>query len=81
MMYYNIKNQNIYYSLPDCAYTASGNLVQNLTYADIEVKASCGYYTIRNDSPIQPENAIENIDARIVNIDKPYVDIIRTWIF
>lgn len=80
MMYYNIKNQSISSYLPNNCYNSSGCLVQNLQYADIETKADCGYYTIRSDNPLQPDNTTEDINARVVIIDKPYVDIIRTWI-
>ncbi|NDG32694.1 hypothetical protein EB118_21795 [bacterium] len=35
---------------------------------------------MRNDSPTQPENTFENVATRVVSIDKPYVDVTRTWI-
>jgi hypothetical protein len=47
---------------------------------DISILAEGGYYTVRSDSPPQPDNTVENISQRVVDLDKPYVDIIRTWI-
>jgi hypothetical protein len=79
-MYYNTKNQQIYHSLPNNAYNSNKALVQNLPLASIQTIADCGYYTIRSDSPTQPDNTIEDISSRVVNIDTPYIDIIRTWI-
>ena len=78
-MYYNIKNQSISSYLPNHAYNNNNILIQKLQYADIETKADCGYYIIRSDNPPQLDNTIENINARVVIIDKPYVDITRTW--
>lgn len=79
-MYYNINKHIIYTNLPNNAYNNNKSLIQNLELTDIHTKADCGYYTIRNDSPSQPPQTIEDISARIVSLDKPYVDIIRTWI-
>ena len=79
-MYYNIKNNIEYYTLPTNAYNNDKCLVQNLPLADAITKADCGYYTIRNDSPVQPPNTIEDVQNRVITLDKPYIDIVRQWI-
>jgi hypothetical protein len=78
-MYYNIHNQNFLNSTPSNITLANGTLVTG-PITDINILADAGYLSVRNDGPNQPENTVENVAARIVNIDKPYVDIIRTWL-
>jgi hypothetical protein len=79
-MYYDAKTKNIINTLPVNAYDNNQTLVQNLPFASLEMKASCGYYTINEDFPQQPENSFENIEARIVSFNGSYVNIIRKWI-
>jgi hypothetical protein len=78
-MYYNINNQQIVNSVPSTITLNNGTIVagENL---DIDILADGGYYTVRSDTPSQPESTVENIAQRVVNLDKPYVDIVRTWI-
>lgn len=78
-MYYNIHNQQITSSYPTRLTLSNGTLITGESF-DMNVLADVGYYTVRNDDPIQPENTIEDVIARVVNLDKPYVDIQRTWI-
>ena len=78
-MYYNIHNQEITNAYPNIITLNNGTIVTGENF-DINVLADVGYYTVRNDGPNQPENTIEDISQRIVNLDKPYVDITRIWI-
>lgn len=78
MTLYNTTNNSIYDNSPDSIVLSNGVLVTG-PISDIELLADAGYYTIRNDGPPQPENTTEDISARVINIDKPYVDITRTW--
>lgn len=78
-MYYNIHNQEFTNSHPTTLTLSNGTVITGETFA-VAILADAGYYTVRNDTPQQPENTIEDVGARVVNLDKPYVDIIRTWI-
>jgi hypothetical protein len=78
-MYYNINNQQITNSYPSSLTLSNGTAITGETF-DTNILIDAGYYIIRNDSPTQPENTIEDISARIINLDKPYVDIVRTWV-
>jgi hypothetical protein len=77
-MYYNIHNQTIINYMPSSVTLDNGTVItgENL---DSSILAEGGFYTVRTDVPTQPENTIENVSQRVVNIDKPYVDINRTW--
>jgi hypothetical protein len=78
-MYYNINNQQLVNNGPTSITLDNGTIItgENL---DNSVLAEGGYYSVRSDSPSQPENTVENVSQRVVNIDKPYVDITRVWI-
>lgn len=78
-MYYNIHNQEITNSHPTTLTLSNNTVITGETF-DVGVLADAGYYTVRNDGPPQIENTLEDIAARIVNLDKPYADIIRTWV-
>lgn len=78
-MYYNINNQEIINYYPNSLTLSNGTIITGNNF-DINILAYAGYYTVRNDGPVQPENTTEDVSARVVNLDKPYVDIIRTWI-
>lgn len=78
-MYYNINDQSIVNNYPTSLTMSNGAIITGTNF-DIDILADVGYYTIRNDNPTQPENSVEDLSARIINLDKPYVDIIRTWI-
>jgi|688.fasta_scaffold00642_45 hypothetical protein len=78
-MYYNINNQQLVDSLPTSITLDNGTIItgENL---DNSILAEGGYYFVRSDNPPQPENTVEDVSQRVVNINKPYVDITRTWI-
>lgn len=78
-MYYNIHNQQIVNSHPSTLTLSNGTVITGESF-DVVVLADAGYYTVRNDTPQQPENTTEDVGARVVNLDKPYADIVRTWI-
>ena len=78
-MYYNIHNQEITNSAPSTLTLSNGTVITGENF-DNNILANAGYYSVRSDTPSQPNNTVENIAARIVNIDSQYVDIIRTWI-
>jgi hypothetical protein len=78
-MYYNIQTQEIVNSYPSTLKLSNGTVISGENF-DTNILASAGYYTIRNDLPIQPSNSIENITERVINFDGPYVDITRIWI-
>lgn len=79
-MFYNIRNNTILNVVPLNGYFDDGTLVQGLDTMDHSTQKLCGILPILSDSPEQPANTIENIDARQVVIHKNGVDIIRTWI-
>lgn len=78
-MYYNINNQQLISNAPTSITLDNGTIItgENL---DNNVLAEGGYYSVRSDSPSQPDNTVEDVSQRVVNIDKPYVDITRVWI-
>ncbi len=78
-MYYNIYNQTFINNAPDKIVLTNGTVITGFNLS-LDILAEAGYYLVRNDSPPQPDNTVENISQRIVNLDKPYVDITRTWI-
>lgn len=78
-MLYDIKNETLLASAPSTLVLDNGTLITG-SISDIQVLANAGYYTVRNDSPTQPENTIEDVSLRTVSLDKPYVDVTRVWI-
>lgn len=78
-MYYNINNQQLINSHPNPLVLDNGTVISG-DNLDANVLAGAGYLTVRNDGPEQPENTIEDISKRVINIDGNYVDIIRTWV-
>lgn len=78
-MYYNINNQTIVDSYPKTLTLSNGTIITGENF-DTNVLTNAGLFTVRNDSPPQPENTTEDISQRVINIDGNYVDIIRTWI-
>lgn len=81
-MYYDNKNQIIINQLPKNSIGPNGQLYINFNQAnDINLWADHGYFSIRNDSPDEPsETHEEDVSKRVVVVDYPYADIIRTWI-
>jgi hypothetical protein len=77
MLYY-LENKTFFDNAPNLIKLSNGTIITGVV-RDINVLADAGYYTVRSDEPPQPQNSIENYSARVVNLDGPYVDIIRTW--
>ena len=78
-MYYNIHSQTFTNSVPSSITLSNGTVITGENFDD-SVLIDAGYLTVRSDSPPQPENTTEDENSRVVNIDSPYVDVIRTWI-
>jgi hypothetical protein len=78
-MYYNTNNQTITNNIPNIIKLSNGTIISG-PMNDPAVLADAGYLTVRSDTPDQPENTIEDVSQRIVNIDGNFVDIVRTWI-
>jgi|LakMenEpi03Aug12_release.lakeMendotaPanAssembly.Ray.scaffolds.fasta_scaffold799774_2 hypothetical protein len=80
-MYYDNKNKIIINKLPKNCIDSSGNFIIDFDQiTNINILADNNYYTIRNDIPLQPSDLyIEEISKRIINIEYPYADIIRSW--
>lgn len=78
-MYYNIHTQEITNFHPTSLTLSNGTVITGETF-DASILANAGFFTVRNDTPTQPENTMEDISARVINLDSPYVDIIRSWI-
>lgn len=78
-MYYNIYDQTFVNNAPDKIVLTNGTVITGSNLS-LDILAEAGYYLVRNDSPTQPENTFENVATRVVSIDKPYVDVTRTWI-
>lgn len=78
-MYYNIKSQIFISNIPSPITLNNGTVITGENF-DNDILVNAGYLTIRTDSPAQPDNTIEDESSRVVIIDSPYVDVIRTWI-
>jgi hypothetical protein len=80
-MFYDNKNQIIISELPKNSIGPDGNFYFDFDTAnDINLWATHGYFTVRNDQPEQPcDKATEKTTDRVVSIDFPYVDITRVW--
>jgi hypothetical protein len=77
MLYY-LKDKTFVNNAPSLIKLSNGTIITGIV-RDINVLADAGYYTVRSDEPTKPENSVENYSARVVTIDGPYVDIVRTW--
>jgi hypothetical protein len=78
-MYYSIRNQQLINDAPTSIALDNGTIVTGKNLNN-NILAEGGYYSVRTDSPPQPQNTVESIFERIVNIDGDFVDIVRTWI-
>lgn len=78
-MYYNTNNQTITNSIPKSIKLSNGTLITG-NISDPAILADAGYLTVRSDTPDQPENTIEDVSSRVVNVDGNFVDIVRTWV-
>jgi hypothetical protein len=77
-MYYNTNNQTITNNIPKSIRLSNGTLITG-NINDPTILADAGYLTVRSDTPDQPENTIEDVSSRVVNVDGNFVDIVRTW--
>lgn len=82
MLYYDNKNGIIIDELPKNSIGPNGQFYINFDITNnINLWADHGYFSVRNDIPVKPfDCSIEDISKRIVTIDYPYADIMRTWI-
>jgi hypothetical protein len=78
-MYYNQNNNTLINNIPNIIKLSNGTIISG-PMNDPAVLADAGYLTVRSDTPDQPENTIEDVSQRVVNIDGNFVDIVRTWI-
>ena len=78
MLYDN--NKNILLNNTPNNITLNNGVLVTGPINDIDLLSDAGYYTVRNDEPVQPENTIEDVSQRNITLDKPYVDISRVWI-
>jgi hypothetical protein len=78
-MIYDINKSVFLNSAPNNIVLNNGVLITG-PISDINVLADAGYYTVRNDEPVQPENTFEDVSQRNVVLDKPYVDVSRVWV-
>ena len=79
-MFYNTRNQELLNSLPLNGYFEDGTLVQGLNITDAETQKLCGFLTVKSDSPIQPENTVEDVSQRVVTIEEDGVVVVRVWV-
>lgn len=73
------KDNNILFNAPSSVTLSNGTLVTG-PITDINILADAGYLTVRTDEPAQPENTMEDLSQRVVNVDGNYVDITRVWV-
>jgi hypothetical protein len=79
-MFYNTRNQELLNSLPLDGHFEDGTLVQGLELADAETQKLCGFLPVKSDSPIQPENTMEDASQRVVTIEEDGVVVVRVWV-
>ena len=78
-MFYDTRHQAILPSCPPTGFNGDGNLVVGLDIADPVTQAQCGFVVIKSDTPPQPANTVEDVEARLVTIESDGVVIVRTW--
>jgi hypothetical protein len=78
-MYYNTNNQSLVNNYPKTLTLNNGTIVTGDNF-DTSILTNAGYLTVRSDTPTSPENSIEDVSQRVVNIDGDFVDVVRTWI-
>ena len=80
-MYYNNNDHILIRKLPKNLLKPDGSLWIRFDQENIDTLSDYGYYTVRNDNaePLTI-NSTEIVKNRIINLDKPYVDITRTWL-
>jgi hypothetical protein len=78
-MYYNTNSETLVNSYPKTLTLSNGTIITGDNF-DSNILTNAGYLTVRSDTPTQPENSIEDISQRVVNVDENYVDITRVWV-
>ena len=73
------KDNIILLNAPRSVTLSNGTLVTG-PITDINILADAGYLTVRTDEPTRPENTMEDVSQRVVNVDGNYVDITRVWV-
>lgn len=73
------KDNNLLFNAPSSVTLSNGTLVTG-PITDTNILADAGYLTVRTDEPTQPENTVEDVSQRVVNVDGNYVDITRVWV-
>lgn len=79
-MYYNLKTQELINTIPLNGYLPDGTLVQGLNIVDTATQKLCGIFPVISDTPIQPENTVEDTEQRTISVEQDGVVIVRTWI-
>jgi hypothetical protein len=80
-MYYNDNDKILIRKIPKNLIKPDGTLFINFDQSDINTIADYGYYVVRNDNNTPPtNNNVEDVDKRLILLEKPYVDVIRVWI-
>lgn len=78
-MFYNTRTQQLLNDCPLNGYFEDGTLVQGLNIADTETQKLCGILPVKSDTPVQPENTVENINSRQIIVENDGVNITRVW--
>lgn len=80
-MFYDNKNNILTNKLPKNSIGPNGQYYINFdTTNDINLWADHGYFSVRNDNLEKPsQNHEEDVNKRIIILDYPYADVIRTW--
>jgi len=78
-MYYNTNDNSLTSILPNTIKLSNGTVMTG-PVSDPAILANAGYLTVRSDTPEQPENTVEDVSSRVVNVDGNFVDIVRTWV-
>jgi hypothetical protein len=78
-MYYNTNSETLVNSYPKTLTLSNGTIITGDNF-DTNILTNAGYLAVRSDTPTQPENSVEDVSQRVVNIDGGFVDIVRTWI-
>lgn len=79
-MYYNNNDKMLVRKVPKNLLKPDGTLFIDFHLSDAQTLSDYGFYTVRNDNDQPPTiNSIENVSLRQIVLEKPYVDIIRTW--
>jgi len=80
-MYYNNNDKILVRRLPKNLLKEDGSLLIDFHLSSPEVLSDYGFYIVRNDNSVAPVDCIgEDVDKRVVVIEKPYADVFRTWI-